>query len=63
MKKSSTLNIRIDPVLKEALKEAAGKENRSVSNLLEVMIRQHCDRIGIDIPEQKNLFDKMSIER
>ena len=63
MKKSSTLNIRIDPVLKDALKEAARKENRSVSNLLEVMIRHHCELIGIDIPEQKNLFDKMSIER
>lgn len=63
MKKSSTLNIRIDPVLKGALREAARKENRSVSNLLEVMIRHHCEAIGVDIPEQKNLFDKNPVER
>jgi predicted HicB family RNase H-like nuclease len=59
MKKSSTLNMRIDPILKEALKEAARKENRSISNLLEVMIRQHCDEIGIDFPEQKTLFKEI----
>ena len=63
MKKSSTLNIRIDPVLKGALREAARKENRSVSYLLEVMIRHHCEVIGVDIPEQKNLFDKNPVER
>jgi hypothetical protein len=63
MKKSSTLNMRIDPILKEALKEAARRENCSISNLLEIMIRHHCDKIGIDFPEQKTLFDESNIKR
>lgn len=54
--KSAILNLRIQPALKEALKEAAAVEHRSVSNLVEVLIREHCSRVGIVIPEQHPLF-------
>lgn len=54
--KSAVLNLRIRPVLKEALKEAAARQHRSVANLVEVLIRQHCDDAGIVIPEQQILF-------
>jgi hypothetical protein len=56
--KTSTLNLRINPVLKEAVREAALRDNRSIANLIEVLIRQHCEEIGIPIPEQQTLFPK-----
>lgn len=55
-RKTATLNLRIDPVLKEAVREAALREHRSVANLIEVLIRRHCRRAGVAIPEQRALF-------
>ncbi len=56
-KKTATLNLRIDPVLKEALRIAALQEHRSAANMVEILIRQHCEAKGIAIPEQGSLFD------
>ncbi len=55
-KKTATLNLRIDPVLKEAAREAALREQRSVANMIEVLIRKHCQEAGIPIPEQQSFF-------
>ncbi|HVR82441.1 MAG TPA: hypothetical protein VHF02_10240 [Luteimonas sp.] len=55
-KKTSTLNLRIDPALKEAARVAALQEHRSVANLIELLIRRHCEVAGIPIPEQAELF-------
>ncbi len=57
--KVSTLNLRIEPGLKEAVREAAAREHRSVANMVEMLIRRHCDQRGITIPEhlsEKNDF-------
>ena len=54
--KTATLTFRIDPGLKEALRTAAQQEHRSIANMVEVMIRDHCQRSGIAIPEQQTLF-------
>ena len=54
--KISTLNLRIEPGIKEAVREAAALEHRSVANMVEVLIRRHCDQAGISIPEQNELF-------
>ena len=54
--KISTLNLRIEPGIKEAVREAAAREHRSVANMVEVLIRRHCDQAGISIPEQNELF-------
>lgn len=54
--KVSTLNLRITPNVKEAVREAAAREHRSVANMVEVLIRRHCDQAGIVIPEQSDLF-------
>jgi hypothetical protein len=56
--KTATLNLRIDPMLKEGIRIAAEREHRSVANLIEVLIRQHCEQVGVPIPEQVNLFDE-----
>ena len=55
-KKDATLNLRIDPALKEAVREAALRDHRSIANLIELLIRQHCEEVGIPIPEQQSLF-------
>ncbi len=56
--KVSTLNLRISPPVKEAVREAAAREHRSVANMVEVLIRRHCDQAGITIPEQSDLFPR-----
>ncbi|MFZ8977111.1 MAG: hypothetical protein ACO2Y9_08405 [Pseudohongiellaceae bacterium] len=47
--KIATLNLRIDPAVKDAVREAADLEHRSVANMVEVLIRRYCDQAGIDI--------------
>ncbi len=50
--KISTLNLRIEPGVKEAVREAAAREHRSVANMVEMLIRRHCSQAGIVIPER-----------
>ena len=56
--KTATLNLRIDPGVKEAARVAALHEHRSVANLIELLIRRHCEATGIPIPEQSELFEE-----
>jgi hypothetical protein len=56
--KTATLNLRIDPRIKEAARIAALRDHRSIANLIEVLIRKHCEANGISIPEQHALFDE-----
>jgi hypothetical protein len=58
--KVSTLNLRIEPRLKQAVREAAAREHRSVANMVEMLIRRHCDQSGITIPEQNDFFPRNS---
>ena len=55
-KKTTTMNLRVDPAIKEAIREAAYQDNRSIANMIEVLIRRHCKKVGITIPEQQTLF-------
>ena len=55
-KKTATLNLRIDPSLKEALRIAADQEHRSIANMVETLIRQHCEKRNIPLLEQHLLF-------
>ena len=54
--KTATLNLRINPGLKEAVRIAAKRDHRSIANMIELLIRQHCEQVGIAIPEQQELF-------
>jgi hypothetical protein len=45
--KTDTLNLRVTPELKELVRLAAAKEHRTVSNFVEVLVREHCTRQGI----------------
>ena len=54
--KIATLNLRIAPGVKEAVREAADMEHRSVANMIEMLIRRHCKGAGIVVPEQSEMF-------
>lgn len=54
--KTATLTLRIDPGVKEGLRIIADQEHRSLANMIEVMIRDYCNRGGVAVPEQKSLF-------
>ena len=56
-KKTTTLNLRIDPNLKEALREVSQRDHRSIANMIEVLILRHCEEVGITVPEQQTLFE------
>ncbi len=60
--KTATRNLRIDPRLKEAARIAAQRDHRSIANLIEVLIRKHCEANGISIPEQHALFPEADDE-
>lgn len=49
--KTTTLTFRIEPGLKDAVRTAAELEHRSIANMIEIMIREHCARTGIAIVE------------
>jgi hypothetical protein len=52
--KTTTLTFRIEPNLKEALRTAADSDHRSIANMIEVMIREYCGRVGITIQEARS---------
>lgn len=54
--KTATLNLRVNPAIKEAVRIAALSEHRSVANLIELLIRKHCKAAHIEIPTQAELF-------
>lgn len=49
--KTATLTIRVAPALKDALRTAAQAEHRSIANMIEKLIREHCEINGISIEQ------------
>jgi hypothetical protein len=49
--KTATLTFRIEPELKEAVRVASVNEHRSIANMIAVMIRDYCGRVGVEIQE------------
>ena len=58
--KTTTLTFRIEPGLKDALRIAADRDHRSIANMVEVMIRDYCGPVGIQIPKQGALDDRQT---
>ncbi|NQY26161.1 MAG: hypothetical protein HRT92_03175 [Piscirickettsiaceae bacterium] len=54
--KTSTLNLRVNPLIKEAVRDAAARQHRSIANMVEMLIRDHCKAEGFPVPLQSNLF-------
>ena len=61
--KNTTLTLRVDPMIKEGLRLLAEKEHRSLTNMIEVMIRDHCKLHNVTLPKQKTLFDNENQQR
>ncbi|MBC7381109.1 MAG: hypothetical protein H7346_27240 [Burkholderiaceae bacterium] len=53
--KTTTLTFRIEPNIKDALCTAADRDHRSIANMVAVMIREHCARVGIPIQDKQVL--------
>ena len=49
--KTTTLTFRIEPGLKDAVRAAAELEHRSIANMIEMMIRDYCAKVGVEIAE------------
>lgn len=58
--KTATLTLRIDPVIKDGLRTAAEREHRSIANMVEVLIRDYCNRKGIALPETRRRGSRAS---
>lgn len=54
--KTTTLTLRVDPMIKEGLRLLAEKEHRSLTNMVEVMIRDYCNLHNVAIAEQLSLL-------
>ena len=42
--KTETLNLRVTPELKDLLRLASTREHRTLSNMVEFLVREHCER-------------------
>lgn len=61
--KTATLSFRIEPGLKDALRTVAEQEHRSIANMVEVMIREHCGRVGVEIKECQPASNNKKMKR
>ena len=53
--RTTNLNLRISPEVREGLKQAAELDHRSISNMVEYLIIEHCEKKGIEF---KHLLTK-----
>jgi hypothetical protein len=48
-RKTATVTLRLEPELKAAAELAADRDHRSLTNLIEVLILEHCRALKIDV--------------
>ena len=53
--KTATLTCRVHPSLKDALRAVAQQEHRSTANMVEVLIRDYCEKYGIAIANPEDI--------
>lgn len=46
-RKTETLNLRVTPELKALLRLASTRKHSTLSNMVEFMVREHCERLQI----------------
>ena len=51
--KTATLTFRIEPDLKEAVHTAAFNAHRYIANMIAVIVRDFCGRVGVEIQQPK----------
>ena len=60
--KTTTLTFRIEPNIKDALCTAADRDHRSIANMVAVMIREHCARVGIPIQDKQSATEPEAVK-
>jgi len=48
-RKTATVTLRLEPELKAAAEIAADRDHQSLTNLIEVLILEHCRALRIDV--------------
>lgn len=46
-RRTDTLNLRVSPEFKELVRLASEREYRTISNLIEVLVRDYCTKHGV----------------
>lgn len=49
-RKTTAINLRMSQDVKELLRLAAAQEHRTLSNMLEYLVLQHCEQRGLRLP-------------
>ena len=60
-RKTETLNLRVTPELKDLLRLASTREHRTLSNMVEYLVREHCERHQIVTPSQRSSAGRKSV--
>jgi hypothetical protein len=50
MSKTEKLSLRVEPMVKDALRAAAERERRSLASMIEIMVLHFCEARGIKVP-------------
>lgn len=62
-RKTEAINLRMSPTVKGLLRAAAERDHRTLSNLLEVLILEHCRRLGIEAHPETPVAAKKRAKR
>lgn len=46
-RKTETVNLRLSPRIKDLLRIAAGREHRTLSNMIEALVLEYCESKGV----------------
>jgi len=60
-RKTETLNLRVTPELKDLLRLASTREHRTLSNMVEYLVREHCERNQITTPPQRSSTGRKAV--
>ena len=60
-RKTETLNLRVTPELKDLLRLASTREHRTLSNMVEYLVREHCERHQIATPPLRSSTSRKSV--
>lgn len=60
-RKTETLNLRVTPELKDLLRLASTREHRTMSNMVEYLVREHCERHQIVTPPRSASAGRRSV--
>ncbi|MDE2395592.1 MAG: hypothetical protein KGL43_28595 [Burkholderiales bacterium] len=61
-RKTETLNLRVTPELKDLLRLASTREHRTLSNMVEYLVREHCERNQIAAPPRRSASRRKSAD-